>query len=62
MRNTKKILALFLAVLMLIGLVGCNAPDDPVPETTDPAASTNGTDPARRTIPPKATLRRLTKI
>lgn len=51
MRNTKKILALFLAVLMLIGLVGCNAPDDPVPETTDPAASTNGTDPGKENAP-----------
>ena len=36
MRNMKKILALLLAVLMLIGLVGCNAPDDPVPGTTAP--------------------------
>ena len=36
MCNTKKVLALLLAVLMLIGLVGCNAPDDPVPGTTDP--------------------------
>lgn len=47
MRNMKKILALLLAVLMLIGIVGCNAPDDPVPGTTDSAASTKGTDPVK---------------
>ena len=36
MRKIKKILALLLAVLMLIGLVGCEAPDDPVPGVADP--------------------------
>ena len=51
MHNTKKILALLLAVLMLTGLVGCNAPDDPVPGTTDPAASTKGTDPGKENDP-----------
>lgn len=51
MCNMKKILALLLAVLMLIGLVGCNAPDDPVPGTTDPAASTKGTDPGKESDP-----------
>ena len=51
MRRTKKILALLLAVLMLIGLTGCNAPDDPVPGTTDPAAPTKGTDPGKGTDP-----------
>ena len=43
----KKMLALLLAVLMLTGLVGCNAPGDPVPGTTDPAASTKGTEPGQ---------------
>ena len=47
MRNAKKTLALLLAVLMLTGLVGCNAPADPVPGTTDPAASTKGTEPGQ---------------
>lgn len=51
MCNMKKILALLLAVLMLIGLVGCNAPDDPVPGTTDPAASTKETDPSKESDP-----------
>ena len=49
MCNMKKILALLLAVLILIGLVGCNAPDDPVPGTTDPGKES---DPAQ-SEPPK---------
>lgn len=48
MRYMKKITALLLAVLMLIGLVGCNAPDDPVPGTNDPGKN----DPAQNG-PPK---------
>ena len=48
MRYMKKIMALLLAVLMLIGLVGCNAPDDPVPGTNDPGKN----DPAQND-PPK---------
>ena len=51
MRNMKKILALLLTALMLIGLVGCNAPDDPVPGTADPEASTKGTDPDKGNDP-----------
>ena len=49
MRDMKKILALLLAMLMLIGLVGCNAPDDPVPGTTEPGKQN---DPAQ-SKPPK---------
>jgi len=48
MRNTKKILALLLAVLMLIGLAGCDTPDDPIPGTTAPATSTKGTEPSQQ--------------
>jgi len=44
MCNIKQVLALLLAVLMLIGLVGCNAPDDPVPGTADSTESTKGAD------------------
>ena len=57
MYNLKKILALLLAVLMLIGLVACNAPADPVPGTTastkenDPVATTKGTEPANQSEP-----------
>ena len=59
MRNMKKILALLLAALMLIGLAGCDVPDDPVPGTTAPATSTKGTEPGKQTdpapsVPPEA--------
>ena len=53
MYNTKKILALFLAVLMLVSLVGCGGNNDPTSETTDPAASTKGTEPTKGTDPVK---------
>lgn len=51
MRNMKKILALLLAVLMLVSLAGCGGNDDPAPGTTDPAASTKGTDPGKENDP-----------
>ena len=51
MRNMKKILALLLAVLMLVSLVGCGGNNDPVPGTTDPAASTKGTGPGKESDP-----------
>lgn len=51
MRNMKKMLALLLAVLMLVSLVGCGGNNDPAPGTTDPAASTKGTDPGKENDP-----------
>lgn len=51
MRYIKKILALLLAVLMLVSLVGCGGNNDPVPGTTDPAASTKGTEPGKESNP-----------
>jgi len=51
MRYMKKILALLLAVLMLVSLVGCGGNNDPVPGTTDPAASTKGTEPGKESNP-----------
>ena len=51
MRYMKKILALLLAVLMLVSLVGCGGNNDPVPGTTDPAASTKGADPGKENDP-----------
>ena len=51
MRYMKKILALLLAVLMLVSLVGCGGNNDPVPGTTDPAASTKGTEPGKESDP-----------
>ena len=51
MRNMNKILALLLAVLMLVSLVGCGGNNDPAPETNDPAASTKGTDPGKENDP-----------
>ena len=53
MRNMKKILALLLAVLMLVSLVGCGGNNDPVSGTADPAASTKGTEPGKESDPPK---------
>ena len=56
MKDIKKVLALALALLMLIGLVGCNASVDPGPQTTGskettqkPAASTDDTTQAPTT-------------
>ena len=40
MKMNKKILALLLAVMMLIGLVGCGENNDPTQGTTDPAKAT----------------------
>ena len=51
MRNTKKILALLLSSLMLVSLAGCGGNNDPVPGTTDPAASTKGTEPSNESNP-----------
>ena len=51
MRYMKKILALLLAVLMLVSLVGCGGNNDPVPGTTAPAASTKGTEPGKESDP-----------
>ena len=53
MRYMKKILALLLAVLMLVSLVGCGGNNDPVSGTTDPAASTKGTEPGKESDSPK---------
>ena len=55
MRYMKKILALLLAVLMLVSLVGCGGNNDPVPGTTDPAASTKGTEPGKESDPAQST-------
>ena len=43
MNMNKKLLALLLAMMMLIGLAGCGENNDPTPGTTDP---TKATDPA----------------
>ena len=51
MRNTKKVLALLLATLMLISLAGCSKPDDPVPGTADPAETTKQTTAPAQTDP-----------
>ena len=55
MENIKKVLALVLAVLMLVSLVGCNTSVDPGPQTTDPKGTTapsKGNDPVQNE-PPK---------
>ena len=51
MYNIKKILALLLAVLMLVSLVGCGETKDPTSETTDPTPSTKGTEPTKESDP-----------
>lgn len=51
MRNMKKILALLLAVLMLVSLVGCGEDKDPASGTTGSAASTKGTEPGKENDP-----------
>lgn len=51
MFRMKKFMALLLAVLMLVSLVGCGGNDDATPETTDPAGATKGTDPSNESDP-----------
>ena len=52
MCNLKKYLALFVAVVMLLGVVGCNAPSDPVSDTTNPAETpTQGEEPTQAETP-----------
>lgn len=59
MRNMKKILALLLAVLMLVGLVGCGEKNDPTPGTTAPAAPTKENEPTKGNDPAKSETTKL---